>query len=82
MRELPMSADPSSKAAPMTALITAPNLDNPDDFYAALLQAHEGLSQEQMAALNARLVLIMANHIGDIAVLEEALEAARRSGSG
>lgn len=51
-----------------------------DDFYEALLEAHKGLSFEESAALNARLVLILANHIGDLEMLKAALAAARRSG--
>ena len=47
-----------------------------DDFYAALMAAHDGLSLEQSARLNARLVLLLANRIGDIATLKEALAAA------
>lgn len=50
-----------------------------DDFYEALIRAHEGLSDEQSRALNARLILILANHIGDVAVLGEAIALARRS---
>ena len=53
-----------------------PNLDRHDDFYAALIAAHEGLSDDQSAAFNARLILLLANHIGDRAVLAEALAAA------
>ena len=64
----------------MTALNTAPNIARPDDFYAALLAAHEGLSKPESDALNARLVLVLANHIGDMAVLEEALKASARKG--
>ena len=50
-----------------------------DDFYAALVQAHEGLSDDDSALLNARLVLLLANHIGRQDVLLEALAAARAS---
>jgi Protein of unknown function (DUF2783) len=50
-----------------------------DDFYEALIRAHEGLSDAESHTLNARLVLILANHIGDLAVLQEALALARRS---
>jgi len=50
-----------------------------DDFYEALLAAHEGLDEKQSAALNARLVLLLANHIGDPAILAEALATARTS---
>lgn len=61
----------------MSELILHPNLERSDDFYAALLEAHEGLSEAQTHALNARLVLVLANHIGSHAVLVEALSAAR-----
>jgi hypothetical protein len=50
-----------------------------DDVYEALIRAHEGLSDAESHRLNARLVLILANHIGDLAVLQEALARARRS---
>ncbi|WP_296764257.1 DUF2783 domain-containing protein [Sediminimonas sp.] len=61
-------------------LTLAPNLAQADDVYADLLAAHEGLSKEESDALNARLILILANHIGDRAVLREALAAARDPG--
>jgi hypothetical protein len=48
-----------------------------DDFYEALLAAHEGLDDKESAALNARLVLLLANHIGSLPVLREALALAR-----
>ena len=50
-----------------------------DDFYEALIDAHRDLSDEQSEALNARLILLLANHIGDIAVLREALVLARKA---
>jgi predicted protein tyrosine phosphatase len=50
-----------------------------DDFYESLMHAHQGLSEAESHALNARLVLILANHIGDLAVLQDALALARRS---
>ena len=62
-------------------LITQPHLQASDDFYEALLAAHEGLSTEESHAMNARLVLLLANHIGRQAVLDEALQTARASGS-
>ena len=62
---------------PNEALILEPHLDAPDDFYEALLDAHQGLSTEESHAFNARLVLVLANHIGSLAVLREAFEAAR-----
>ena len=58
-------------------LITTPNLTRPDDSYAALIAAHEGLSEAESHALNARLILILMNQIGDHAILAEALKLAR-----
>ena len=63
----------------MTDLVTTPNLDAPDDFYEALIDAHRDLSAEQSHALNARLVLLLANHIGRQPVLKQALAAARQA---
>ena len=60
-------------------LITEPHLSAPDDFYEALIDAHRDLTFEQSQALNARLVLLLANHIGTLDVLKEALTAARDS---
>jgi hypothetical protein len=54
-----------------------PNLPDPDGFYDALLAAHAGLDKAASDALNARLILILANHIGDREVLDAALTAAR-----
>jgi hypothetical protein len=48
-----------------------------DDFYELLIAAHHGLSDEQSALLNAKLVLLLANHVGDLDVLREALLRAR-----
>jgi hypothetical protein len=61
----------------MTRLVTRPNIAGPDDFYAELLALHEGRSKEESDAINARLILILANHIGDRDVLREALDAAK-----
>lgn len=58
-------------------VVTSPNLQDPDGFYAAFVAAHQGLSDEQSELLNARLALILANHVGDPDVLREALELAR-----
>lgn len=58
------------------ALVLAPNIPDPDGFYDELLAAHRDLSREQSEALNARLVLVLANHVGDRDVLRAALEAA------
>ena len=53
-----------------------------DDAYAALIGAHAGLDEEAGAALDARLVLILANHVGDLEVLREAIAAARATLTG
>lgn len=58
-------------------LITTPNLAKPDDAYALLLAAHDGLTKGESDALNARLILILCNHIGQIAVIEQALAVAK-----
>jgi hypothetical protein len=58
-------------------LITTPNLPDPDATYAALLAAHKGLSEAETHALNARLILILMNHIGDGQTLAQALTLAR-----
>jgi hypothetical protein len=62
----------------MAKLVTDPNIPGPDDFYAELLAAHQGLSKPESDAFNARLILLMANHIGDRQTLSEALAAAAR----
>ena len=54
-----------------------PNLAAADDFYERLITAHRDLSEEQSAIVNAKLILLLANHIGDMDVLREAMEAAR-----
>jgi hypothetical protein len=58
-------------------LNTDPNLDSPDDFYEALIDMHRGLSDEQSELANARLILVLANHIGDLEVLRQAMSTAR-----
>lgn len=61
----------------MTSLITDPNIPNPDGFYNELIEAHEGLSDDESAALNARLILVLANHIGNPDVLRRAIATAK-----
>ena len=61
----------------MERLTTEPNLAAPDDFYERLIAAHRGLDEAQSAMVNAKLVLLLANHIGDAHVLEQAIAAAR-----
>ena len=60
-------------------LITEPHIPDPDGFYAAWLQAHEGLDDAQSADLNARLVLLLANQCGDQATLLACIDAAREA---
>ncbi|MCI5074788.1 DUF2783 domain-containing protein [Oricola sp.] len=60
----------------MADLKTAPNIAAPDDFYADLLAAHEGLTKAESDAFNARLILILSNHVGDREILRAALAAA------
>ena len=52
-------------------LRTSPNVGDPDGFYAKLIELHQGLTQEQSHKLNAKLILMLANHIGDQEVLDE-----------
>jgi hypothetical protein len=58
-------------------LMTKPNMADADGFYAKLLATHRGLTEAQSHALNARLVVILANHVGDAATLDAALALAR-----
>jgi hypothetical protein len=60
----------------MTALNTEPNIADADAFYQALVELHDGLSEAGSARVNARLILLLANHIGDMDVLREAMAAA------
>lgn len=62
----------------MTSLVTSRNIANPDDAYDLLLTAHEGLTKDESDALNARLILTLFNHVGDIEVIKEAIEVARQ----
>ncbi len=72
----------------MSQLNTLPNFGVPgqtpahafspgDDFYEMLIETHRGLGDDQSRLLNARLVLLLANHVGDLRVLRQALAAAR-----
>ena len=72
------------------SLTTEPNFHEPgkryfrdfspgDDFYQLLIDTHRDLSESQSAVLNAKLILILSNHIGDISVLREAMQIARDS---
>jgi hypothetical protein len=61
----------------MAALNIEPNIAAPDDFYEALIEAHRDLNEEQSRMLNAKLILLLANHVGDLDVLREAIGRAR-----
>jgi hypothetical protein len=60
----------------MAELKTDLNLRSPDDFYEMLVELHRDLSDEQSEMVNARLILLLANHIGDMDVLREAMRLA------
>lgn len=62
------------------ALNTEPNIARPDDFYQALIDAHAGLDGRESAALNARLILLLANQVGDLETLKAAIAAAKAAG--
>ncbi|SFG66987.1 Protein of unknown function [Palleronia marisminoris] len=62
----------------MTALVTSGNIARPDDVYDLLLSAHDGLTKEESDALNARLILTLFNHVGDIEVIRQAIALARQ----
>lgn len=61
----------------MSKLVTDSRFPNPDAAYQAIVDAHRGLSDAESADLNTRLLLVLANHIGDLEVLEEAIGVAR-----
>lgn len=62
----------------MGQLRTETAFERPDDFYELLIEAHRGLSDEQSAMVNAKLILLLANHIGDLGVIREALDHAKQ----
>lgn len=64
----------------MSRLAREPNIPDPDGFYQALIEAVQGLSPDESLAFSARLNLLLANHVGDRAVLTEAIAAARKPG--
>ncbi|WP_431303810.1 DUF2783 domain-containing protein [Sediminicoccus sp. BL-A-41-H5] len=61
----------------MTRLRTEPRLAEPDEFYAALMEAHRALDETASRKLDAKLILLLANHIGDMTVLRQALAIAQ-----
>ncbi|MBI1731220.1 MAG: DUF2783 domain-containing protein [Gammaproteobacteria bacterium] len=62
-------------------LRTQPNVEDPDGFYAQLIELHQGLTPEQSQKLNAKLILMLANHIGDREVLDEICDCFRSARS-
>ena len=54
-----------------------PSIGSPDDFYQELIDLHRDLTDEQSALVNAKLILLLANHIGDMVVLRAAMAEAR-----
>jgi hypothetical protein len=60
-------------------LNTEPNIARPDDFYQVLIDTHRDLTEEQSRDVNAKLILLLANHVGDMEILREAMTIARRS---
>ncbi|WP_431855944.1 DUF2783 domain-containing protein [Azospirillum sp.] len=61
----------------MAQLITENRFASPDAFYEALIETHRDLTPEQSAKVNAKLILLLANHIGDMEVLQQAMTIAR-----
>ena len=68
----------TARLLPSALLNTQPNIQEPDDFYQELVDMHRDLSKEQSTLVNAKLILLLANHVGDLAVLREAMRAARQ----
>jgi hypothetical protein len=60
----------------MAKLVTTPNIARPDDLYQALIDLHQGRSDEESERVNARLILLLANHIGDEEAIGEAIAIA------
>lgn len=60
----------------MAGLITSSNLSHPDDIYQKLIDLHEGCDEAESRKRNAKLILILANHIGDPALIAEAIDLA------
>lgn len=61
----------------MSHLNVEPNIKDMDGFYERLIETHNGLSEADSQLVNAKLVLLLANHIGDMDVLEDAFQKAR-----
>ena len=63
------------------SLLNTPRIADPDGFYEELISSQRDLTDEQVELMNAKLVLLLANHIGDRAVLSEAIHRARPQGA-
>ncbi len=63
-------------------LASEPRIDAVDDIYAEIIEAHRGLDVEQSLRLDARLLLLLINHIGDAEVVREAIRVAREAATG
>lgn len=61
----------------MANLITETNIQNPDELYQMLIDSNKDLTNEQCLKFNAKLILLVANHIGDINIIKQAIEIAR-----
>ncbi len=65
----------------MSGLETSPRLDDPDALFGALVEAHRGLDAAASRRLDARIIFLLANHIGRVAIVREAIDAARAIGA-
>lgn len=65
----------------MSELITTPNIEGPDDIYDHLIRLHAGMSESESQQLNAKLILLLINHIGDKRVVLQAIAAAAAAGA-
>ncbi len=74
--------DPSPRPDPSAHLDLSPRLDDPDGLFEALVDAHRGLDPAASRRLDARIILILANHVGSVAVVRDAIAAALAVGSG
>ncbi len=61
----------------MQKLNLEPNLSRTDDFYQMLIDMHQGLDDAESQMVNAKLILLLSNHIGDVGILQQAMEIAR-----
>jgi|TARA_R110002095_G_scaffold99235_1_gene87298 Protein of unknown function (DUF2783) len=60
-------------------LITAPNISDHDDVYQLIIDMHRGMTDEESQSANAKLILTLVNHVGDINLIREATDIARES---